>query len=102
MALRQTHTDTCIPCVAQSDKLDAVVSAGRTLSGGQIQITDPSILERVGPTMVSVGVELRQAEATIRDHAGKVVETYPAVGPIRAYLLVRIDQGKWKVSGVST
>lgn len=101
IALRETHTEGCIPCSAESDKIDALQKAGRTIEGGRISLDKPTIVQRINANQFIVEGSLVQTAAKIRDAGGRVVDSFDSVGPKKAYFLVRKDGGLWKVSGLS-
>ena len=101
IALRETHTDGCIPCSAESDKIDALQKAARTIEGGQISLDKPTIVQRINANQFMVEGSLVQTAAKIRDAGGRVVDSFDSAGPKKAYFLVRKDGGLWKVSGLS-
>jgi len=100
-ALRASHTDSCIPCAAESDNIDALSAAGRSVTGGEIDFKNIVIQQRISPTQLMFSGDMIQSPATVRDQSGKTVESFPSIGPKKAYVTVRLQGNAWKVSGLS-
>ena len=101
VALRLTHTEGCIPCSAESDKIDALKMTGRTIEGGKLTVDSLAIVQRINDGQLMIEGTLVQSAAMIRDASGRVVDSFDLAGPKKAFFLVRLVGGLWKVSGLS-
>lgn len=95
-AFRKTFVETCQVCSKDADTIDQMRRQGKSLVGGNVTTSNPTVLDRSASGKRLVRLTASIAELTVKDPSGKVMTTVAPSTITRDLLLTR-EANAWKV-----